>query len=83
MAHGFAGADRFQRIGAGQNGREFLAAEARDQPGAIAVGLGRGGKQLEHAIAQFVAEAIVGLFEMIEIEDQHRDRIGPSGRSPG
>jgi hypothetical protein len=37
----------------------------------------RGREQLEHAIAERVTEAVVGLFEMVEVEDQHRDRVSP------
>ena len=72
-AHGLACAERFQRIGAWQNGDKLLAAEPRDHARTIQMRRCRVGEQLEHAVPQGMTEAVVGLLEMIEIEDQHRD----------
>jgi len=67
-AHGLTRPDRFQKIGAGKDGGKLLATEASDHARPVAVSLRRGGEQLEHTIAQSVPVAIIGLFEMIEVE---------------
>jgi hypothetical protein len=76
MTHGFARACRLERIGARQDGCKFLAAEASDDARSVEMRLSRDGEQLKHAIAQGMAKAVVGMFEMIEIEDEHCDRVG-------
>lgn len=75
--HGLRGSGCFQRIGARQDGGKLLAAEPRHDAAAVEMRRCRGREQLEHAIAERVTEAVVGLFEMVEVEDQHRDLVSP------
>jgi len=55
-------------------GCKFLAAEASDDARSVEMRLSSDGEQLKHAIAQGMAKAVVGQFEMIEIEDEHSDQ---------
>ena len=61
-------------LGVGQHHGEFLAAEPADQIG-LAQTRARGlGEDLQHLVADRVAEAVVDRLEMIEIDQQHGDR---------
>ncbi|CDX60840.1 hypothetical protein MPL3365_450022 [Mesorhizobium plurifarium] len=81
---GFADAqpDRFRdqegarRVGARQEDREFLAADAADNVGAAQLPLDRAGDQLQRLVAAVMAETVVDRFEMVGIDDQQRAGIG-------
>jgi len=55
--------------------RKFLAADAREQDIGAERLRRRTGEGLQHRIADRVSELIVDLLEVIEIEQQHRERL--------
>ena len=85
---GKIGADRVRRSASArsrldvvQHGRELLAAEAAEQVDAPQSALAVLGENLQHAVADRMAEAVVDRLEMIEVDQQHggRTRIGRAG----
>ena len=66
---------RVHRTALLQEDRELVAAESRHRvghPGARAEPLGRGDEQ---PVAHLVAQAVVHLLEVVEVEEQHRQRV--------
>ena len=57
-----------------QHDDEFLAAEPPDQIGLAQVRLRGPGEDLQHLVADRVAEAVVDRLEMVEVDQQHADR---------
>ena len=57
---------------------ELLAAEPADQIVGAELGTGGFGENLQHVVADGMAEAIVDRLEVVEIGEQHRDRQRPS-----
>ena len=66
--------------GVGQQQRELVAAEARDDV-AVAHHVGRQarGHGLEQAVAEGVAENVVDILEAVEVEDDHRHAAAGRG----
>ena len=61
--------------GVDQQCGEFLAAETAEQVHATDAARRHVGKNLQHAVADGVAEPVVDRFEMVEIEQHHRGRL--------
>ena len=60
--------------GAGQQQRELVAAETRDEPG-VADDIAQARPELgEQAVARVVAERVVELLEAVEVDHRHRER---------
>ena len=68
-ASAFGGGRLLARL---QDEREFIAADARDE-GALGRGLEAPGDGAQQLVADRVAEDVVGLLEMIEIDGQDRE----------
>ena len=73
-ADALAERERGVEVGAGQQDREFLAAEPAAQTLADAA-LQRRGEDLQRPVADRVAVGVVDLLEMVEVGEQHRERL--------
>src|SRR5680860_1713851 len=78
--HGLRRLDRRSRIGARQDGGEFLAPQTSDDTPRLEVPKQRLAEDLQHVVAEIVAVGVVGVLEMVEVEDQ--DRHGRSAENP-
>src|SRR5665811_577599 len=78
--HGLRRLDRRSRIGARQDGGEFLAPQTPDDTSRLDVLEYRLAEDLQHVVAEIVAIGVVGVLEMVEVEDQNRH--GRSAENP-
>ena len=76
------GADRFRHpphplaVGAGRDHRELVAADPRQGVGGAQHRVGAGGRLDQDRVADLVAVAVIDPLEVVEVDQQHRQRRG-------
>ena len=69
-----------RRVGLVHQQRKLVAADARDDVALAQAGLQAVGAIEQHAVADFVAQAVVDLLEAVEVEQQQRQRTAAAPR---